>query len=252
MIPVISSNWLFHFHHTFASSELLMMQLVNEAAAVEMQQSSLQTALHLLRGSIQQQIPLSLLSQFESKCSGALVKDKYTLAKPSFSSTLQWYVISAGLPDEVSVACDRWGQGSGSGWFRWIFWNQNIDLEWFHEDSICRKEKGRWRQSAASCRGPIPPTRAHPRARGDILHPPIQEQGILSTFAMLCYVFTRLLKKKKWDFPEKDHICRFPTYTPGQQRGPSPPQNLGQRPPNAGDWLCSIHLCTTWKPWTRW
>jgi len=27
---------------------------------------------------------------------------------------------------------------------------------------------------------------------------------------------------------------RFPTYTPAQQRGPSPPQNLGQRPPNAG------------------
>ena len=31
------------------------------------------------------------------------------------------------------------------------------------------------------------------------------------------------------------YLCRFPTYTPGQQRGPSPPQNLGQRPPNAGE-----------------
>ena len=31
------------------------------------------------------------------------------------------------------------------------------------------------------------------------------------------------------------YFCRFPTYTPGQQRGPSPPQNLGQRPPNAGE-----------------
>ena len=35
-------------------------------------------------------------------------------------------------------------------------------------------------------------------------------------------------------------ICRFPTYTPGQQRGPSPPQNLGQRPPNAGDWFVDL------------
>ena len=48
----------------------------------------------------------------------------------------------------------------------------------------CRKVKGSWRQSAASCQGLIPPTRAHPRVRGDILHPPIQEQGNLFTFTM--------------------------------------------------------------------
>ena len=37
------------------------------------------------------------------------------------------------------------------------------------------------------------------------------------------------------DNMSKLYFCRFPTYTPGQQRGPSPPQNLGQRPPNAGE-----------------
>ena len=35
---------------------------------------------------------------------------------------------------------------------------------------------------------------------------------------------------------------RFPTYTPAQQRGPSPPQNLGQRPPNAGLFI----FCIPW------
>ena len=45
---------------------------------------------------------------------------------------------------------------------------------------------------------------------------------------------TKILRSKG------NYICRFPTYTPGQQRGPSPPQNLGQRPPNAGDWLWRI------------
>ena len=41
---------------------------------------------------------------------------------------------------------------------------------------------------------------------------------------------------------------RFPTYTPAQQRGPSPPQNLGQRPPNAGLLIFCIPLVRVRKP----
>ena len=41
---------------------------------------------------------------------------------------------------------------------------------------------------------------------------------------------------------------RFPTYTPAQQRGPSPPQNLGQRPPNAGLFIFCIPLVRVRKP----
>ena len=67
-----------------------------------------------------------------------------------------------------------------------ILKSKSIYLKWNSRRFQCRKVSGSWRQSAASCQGLIPPTRAHPRVRGDILHPPIQEQG--STFPILLYL----------------------------------------------------------------
>ena len=130
MIPVISSYWLFHFYHTL--SELLMMQLVNETAAVEMQQSSLQTAHNLLRAANNNKFPsFSLLHNLNLNV--VVLKLRTSTPWLCRASHQHYNDMQAFLMKWVSPVI--LGTRVGSGWFRWQFWNQNIDLEWIHEDS---------------------------------------------------------------------------------------------------------------------